>query len=63
VKLAGVSPASAAGRLLTAPTKHAHNTFDAPHAVKPEPIDGVTLAGGTLTLTLPARSVAVIELR
>ena len=41
----------------------AHNTFAAPDAVKPVPFEGVTLAGGTLTLTLPAKSVAVIELR
>jgi alpha-N-arabinofuranosidase len=41
----------------------AHNTFAAPDAVKPVPFDGVTLAGSTLTLTLPAKSVAVVELR
>jgi alpha-N-arabinofuranosidase len=63
VKLAGISPTSAAGRLLTAPTMQAHNTFAAPDAVKPVRFEGVTLAGGTLTLTLPAKSVAVIELR
>jgi alpha-N-arabinofuranosidase len=63
VTLAGLSPASAAGRLLTAPTMQAHNTFAAPDAVKPMPFEGVKLAGSTLTLTLPAKSVAVVELR
>jgi alpha-N-arabinofuranosidase len=63
VALAGLGPASAAGRVLTAPTMQAHNTFAAPDAVKPAVLDGVRLAGGTLTLTLPAISAAVVELR
>jgi len=63
VTLAGLKAVSASGRLLTAPTMQAHNTFAAPDAVKPVPFDGVTLAGGVLTLTLPAKSVAVVELR
>ena len=63
VTLAGVAPASASGRLLTAPTMQTHNTFAAPDAVKPVPFDGVKLAGGTLSLTLPAKSVVVVELR
>jgi alpha-N-arabinofuranosidase len=40
-----------------------HNTFAAPDTVKPVPFDGIKLAGSVLTLTLPAKSVAVIELR
>jgi alpha-N-arabinofuranosidase len=63
VTIAGAAPASASGRLLTAPAMQAHNTFAAPDAVKPVPLEGVRLSGGTLTLTLPAKSVAVIELR
>jgi alpha-N-arabinofuranosidase len=63
VKLAGISPTSAAGRLLTAPTMQSHNTFAAPDAVKPVPFGGVTLAGATLALTLPAKSVVILELK
>jgi alpha-N-arabinofuranosidase len=63
VTLAGIAPASASGRLLTAPTMQTHNTFAAPDAVKPVPFDGVKLAGSTLSLTLPARSVVIVELR
>ena len=63
VTLSGLTPATATGRLLTAPTMQAHNTFAAPDAVRPVPFDGVTLSGNTLTLTLPAKSVAVVELR
>jgi alpha-N-arabinofuranosidase len=63
VTLAGIAPASASGRLLTAPTMQSHNTFAAPDAVKPVPFEGVKLAGSTLSLTLPAKSVVVVELR
>ena len=63
VTLAGVSAASVAGRVLTAPTMQAHNTFAAPDTVRPVPFEGVTLAGSTLTVTLPAKSVAVLELK
>ena len=63
VTLAGGSFTVATGRVLTAPTMQAHNTFDAPDAVKPAVMAGVTLAGGTLHVTLPGKSVVVIELR
>jgi len=63
VTLAGVTRVSATGRVLTAPTMQAHNTFAAPDAVKPVPFEGVRLSGNTLALTLPAKSVAVVELR
>jgi len=63
VTLAGLAPAAATGRILTAPAMQAHNTFAAPDAVVPVPFDGLRLASGTLSLTLPAKSVVVVELR
>lgn len=60
---AAAGAASVAGRVLTAPAMQAHNTFAAPDTVRPIRFEGVTLAGGTLTVTLPAKPVAVIELR
>jgi alpha-N-arabinofuranosidase len=63
VALAGLSATSVTGRVLTAPAMQAHNTFAEPHAVTPVPFDGVRLAGSTLTVTLPAKSVAVVELK
>jgi alpha-N-arabinofuranosidase len=63
VTLAGIAPASASARLLTAPAMQAHNTFAAPDTVRPVPFEGLKLAAGTLTLTLPAKSVVVVELR
>jgi alpha-N-arabinofuranosidase len=61
--LTGAAPSSAAGRVLTAPAMQTHNTFAAPDAVKPVPFAGATLAAGRLSLTLPAKSVVVVELR
>jgi alpha-L-arabinofuranosidase len=50
--------------VLTAPAMQAHNTFEAPETVKPAPFDGATLAtAGTLTVSLPAKSVVVLELK
>jgi alpha-N-arabinofuranosidase len=63
VTLTGLAPAAATGRILTAPAMQAHNTFAAPDEVRPVPFDGVKLAAGSLSLTLPAKSVVVVELR
>ena len=60
--LAGVTAHSATGRVLTAPAMTTHNTFAAPDAVQPAAFTGATLAGATLTVALPAKSVVVLEL-
>jgi alpha-N-arabinofuranosidase len=62
-KLVGISPASVAGRVLTAPAINAHNTFDAPDAVRPAAFDSALLKGDRLELLVPAKSVVVLELR
>ena len=56
---AGVTGASA--RVLTGDA-HAHNTFDAPDAVRPEALE-VKLESGRLRATLPACAVAAITLK
>jgi alpha-N-arabinofuranosidase len=61
-QLAGIAAKSAKGRVLTAPATNSINTFDAPHTVEPKPFDGAKLSGDTLTVTLPAKSVVVLEL-
>jgi len=61
-RLTGVTAKSASGRVLTAPAMNTHNTFAAPNAVKPAPFVGATLAGDTLTVALPSKSVVVLEL-
>ena len=61
--LSGLAAKSVSGQVLTAAAMNAHNTFDAPDAVRPQAFDGAVLAGGALTVTLPAKSVVVLELR
>ncbi|MEP6547706.1 MAG: alpha-L-arabinofuranosidase C-terminal domain-containing protein [Gammaproteobacteria bacterium] len=57
---AGVSHAKA--EVLSAATMDARNTFEHPNSVHPVPLKGLSLDGGSLSLTLPAKSVAVVNL-
>jgi alpha-N-arabinofuranosidase len=63
VKLSGVAGKAVGGRILTAPTMASHNTFAAPEVVKPAAFKGGSLKGDTLTVVLPAKAVAVLDLR
>lgn len=63
IKLDGLSASTVSGRILTAKTINAHNTFESPEAVKPVAFNGARIKGGNLVVTLPAKSVAVLELR
>jgi alpha-N-arabinofuranosidase len=63
VKLDGINAGSVSGRVLTASAINAHNTFDAPEVVKPAPFNGAQVSGGTLTVTLPAKSVVVLDVQ
>jgi hypothetical protein len=40
-----------------------HNTSGAPDAVRPAPLGGVVRTAGTLEIRVPAKSVAVVQLR
>jgi alpha-N-arabinofuranosidase len=63
VKLEGLKARMVTGQVLTAPQMDARNRFDAPNLVKPAPFNGARLAGDTLSVTLPAKSVTVLDLR
>jgi alpha-N-arabinofuranosidase len=63
VKLDGVTGAGVTGRILTATAMDAHNTFNAPEVVKPAAFTGATLSAGTLTVTLPAKSVVMLDIK
>jgi alpha-N-arabinofuranosidase len=62
VKVAGSSAKKVTGRVLTAPTINAINTFDKPETVKPVAYQGATVRGGQILLSVPAKSVIVLEL-
>jgi len=59
--LSGVQPKTISGRVLTAETMQAHNTFADPDVVKPAGFSACKLTGDGFTTTLPARSVVVLE--
>lgn len=63
IKLDGVSASAVSGRILTASAMNAHNTFAAPEAIKPAAFTGAAVQGGQLVVTLPAKSVVVLELQ
>jgi alpha-N-arabinofuranosidase len=59
-ELQGAKAASVSGRVLTAATIQAHNTFDKLDAVKPAAFDGAKVTADGLDVTLPAKSVVVL---
>ena len=63
VEVTGKSVQSAEGRLLTADTIQAHNTFDQPDRVRPTTLTGIQSKPGGFQVTLPPRSVSVLTIR
>jgi alpha-N-arabinofuranosidase len=63
VRLAGLSATAVSGQVITAPAMDAVNAFDQPNRVVPAPFGGVTIKGDSLNVTLPAKSVVVLDLR
>jgi alpha-L-arabinofuranosidase len=61
-ELKGGQAGRVTGRVLTADKMNAHNTFEAPNTIQPTTLNGVKLADGKVTVTLPARSVAVLAI-
>ncbi len=61
--LEGAEPKEISGRVLTAETITAHNTFENPDVVKPVPFSDFKLEGNIMTTTLPAKSVVVLEIK
>ncbi len=62
VSLSELTATTVTGRILTAATVQAHNTFQNPTAVQPVAFTGAKLSGNDLTVTLPPVSVVVLEL-
>ncbi len=57
----GLEAKHISGRVLTADAMTAHNTFDNPHEVEPAAFDAFGLRSDVLTVTLPSKSVVVLE--
>lgn len=62
-RIEGLEPKRVSGRVLTAEAMTAHNTFENPQEVKPTAFDAFSLKGEMLTVTLPSKSVVVLEVQ
>ncbi len=62
-ELRGMSPRQVSGRVLTADSMTAHNTFDQPDRVKPDDFRDVKIAAGGFLTRLPPKSVVLLEFR
>lgn len=59
----GATIKSVSGEVLTAPAMTGLNTFENPNAIKPAPFNGYRIQNSQLTLTIPSKSVVVLELQ
>jgi len=62
-ELRGARAKKAKGRLLTADTITAHNTFETPENVMPVAFDDIGLKNGVLSLSLPGKSVLALKVQ
>ncbi|HMI20505.1 MAG TPA: alpha-L-arabinofuranosidase C-terminal domain-containing protein [Sphingomonas sp.] len=62
-KLAGLTATNVSGRIITAPAMDAVNSFDRPDTVVPQPFTGALVSADGLTVTLPPKSVVMLDLR
>lgn len=63
LSLTNVKITSASGRILTSPQITDHNTFESPHVVEPKEFKGVKMNEGKLEITLPPKSIVVLEIK
>ena len=60
-ELRGTNKTRVSGTILTATEMNAMNTFDTPNKVAPALFDSAKIADNKLTVSLPAKSVVVLE--
>ncbi len=61
--VSGATVKSVSGEVLTAPAMNTANTFEKGDSVKPAKFTGATLRDGRVVLTVPAKSVVVVEMQ
>ncbi|HEX9425259.1 MAG TPA: alpha-N-arabinofuranosidase [Pyrinomonadaceae bacterium] len=62
IRISGPAAANVTGRILTAPAMNTVNTFDNPDAVSPAPLRDLKVQSNQVGLTLPSKSVVVLEM-
>ena len=60
-KIDGIDVQSVEGRVLTSDKMNTHNTFENPEAIEPVKLKGIVVNGDMITVSLPAKSVSVIQ--
>ena len=63
IELRGTSVSGVSGRILTAPELNSMNTFEERDKVIPALLNKTKITNNTLTLTIPAKSVIVLEIK
>jgi alpha-N-arabinofuranosidase len=61
-ELKGIVAKSVSGQILTSQNITDHNTFDKPNTLSVKKFNGAKLSKGTLSVTLPAKSVVMLEI-
>jgi alpha-L-arabinofuranosidase len=62
LKVTGATVKNLSGRVLTAPAITTINTFEQPNAIQPGRFTDYKISGEQITLTLPSKSVVVLEM-
>jgi alpha-N-arabinofuranosidase len=62
IDMRGVEISGMTGSILTADKLTAHNTFENPELVKPKAFDGGKIKNNIISVTLPAKSIVVLEI-
>lgn len=63
INLEGLKVKSVTGEILTTKNITDHNTFENPNVVAPKAFNGAKIAKGALKVTLPAKSIVVLEVK
>lgn len=63
VDLRGGDYSDVTGRILTAPALNTHNTFEKPDEIKPAGFKDAKIRKNIVSLTIPARSIIVLEVK
>ncbi len=61
--LDGAQAKTVTGRVLTAEAMNTHNTFEKPNTIQPTTLKGAEVKDGKVLVTLPAKSVVVLEVK
>jgi alpha-N-arabinofuranosidase len=63
LEVSGAGSQRVSGRVLTAASMTALNTFEAKDSVKPVPFTGIQRQGAQLSLDIPSKSVTVLDIQ